>query len=188
MHLRWLPNAISLLRIFLVAPILYYIFAARYDLALVLFFIAGFSDGLDGFLAKTFNWHTRLGALLDPIADKLLAAGCFVTLAMQGLIPVWLAALVVTRDVVIIGGATAYNFLIRPVQGEPTVISKLNTVLELFFVLFVLSRAGFGWPDAITILVLGAAVLVTVVISGTDYVWSWSQRARRSKSEQGMTR
>lgn len=184
MQLRWLPNAISLLRIVLIAPILYFIAGARYDLALALFFIAGFSDGLDGYLAKTFNWHTRLGALLDPIADKLLVAGAFVTLASQELIPVWLATLVVLRDVVIIGGAMAYNFLIRPVQGEPTKISKLNTMLELFLVLFVLSRAEYGWPDRITIVVLGAAVLVTVIISGTDYVWSWSQRARRSKVEQ----
>jgi cardiolipin synthase len=185
MQLRWLPNAISLLRIVLIAPILYYIVGARYDLALALFFIAGFSDGLDGYLAKTFNWHTRLGALLDPIADKLLVAGAFVTLASQGLLPVWLATLVVIRDVVIIGGAMAYNFLIRPVQGEPTKISKLNTMFELLLVLTVLARAGYGWPDEITIVVLGAAVLVTVVISGTDYVWSWSQRARRSKAEQG---
>jgi cardiolipin synthase len=184
MQLRWLPNAISLLRIVLIAPILYYIVGARYDLALALFFIAGFSDGLDGYLAKTFNWHTRLGALLDPIADKLLVAGAFVTLASQGLLPVWLATLVVLRDVVIIGGAMAYNFLIRPVQGEPTKISKLNTMFELLLVLSVLGRAGYGWPDEITIVVLGAAVLVTVVISGTDYVWSWTQRARRSKAEQ----
>ncbi len=184
MQLRWLPNAISLLRIVLIAPILYYIIGAQYDLALGLFFIAGFSDGLDGYLAKTFNWHTRLGALLDPIADKLLVAGAFVTLAVQDLVPVWLATLVVIRDVVIIGGALAYNFLIKPVQGEPTTISKLNTMLELFLVLFVLSRAGFGWPDEITIVVLGAAVFVTVIISGTDYVWSWSQRARRNKGKQ----
>lgn len=184
MQLRWLPNAISLLRIVLIAPILYYIVGARYELALALFFIAGFSDGLDGYLAKTFNWHTRLGALLDPIADKLLVAGAFVTLASQGLLPVWLATLVVLRDVVIIGGAITYNFLIRPVQGEPTKISKLNTMFELLLVLSVLGRAAYGWPDEITIVVLGAAVLVTVVISGTDYVWSWSQRARRSKAEQ----
>jgi cardiolipin synthase (CMP-forming) len=184
MQLRWLPNAISLLRIVLIAPILYYIVAARYDLALALFFIAGFSDGLDGYLAKTFNWNTRLGALLDPIADKLLVAGAFVTLANQGLLPVWLATLVVIRDLVIIGGALAYNFLIGPVQGEPTKISKLNTMFELLLVLFVLSRAGYGWPDEITVVVLGAAVFVTVIVSGTDYVWSWSQRARRSKAEQ----
>lgn len=188
MPLRWLPNAISLLRIVLIAPILYYIIGARFDLALALFFIAGVSDGLDGYLAKTFNWYTRLGALLDPIADKLLVAGAFVTLASQGLLPVWLATLVVIRDLVIIGGAMAYNFLIRPVQGEPTKISKLNTMLELFLVLFVLSHAGYGWPDEITIVVLGAAVLVTVVVSGTDYVWSWSERARRSRGKQETTK
>ena len=82
------------------------------------------------------------------------------------------------RDIVIFGGAVAYNFLIEPVQGEPSRISKLNTALELLFLLFVLSHAGFGWPDAITQTVLGAAILVTVVISGADYVWSWSRRAR----------
>jgi len=178
MSLRWLPNAISLLRIALVVPILLFIFKGHYAWALALFFIAGFSDGIDGYLAKRFDWHTRLGALLDPVADKLLVAGTFITLAYTQHIPVWLAAVVITRDVVIIGGATAYNFLVKPVEGEPTRISKLNTVLELLLLLFVLSRAGFNWPADITITILGAAVLVTVVISGVDYVWSWSKRAR----------
>jgi cardiolipin synthase len=187
MTFRWLPNAISLLRIALIAPILYSILGAHFDMALLLFVVAGFSDGLDGYLAKTFNWHTRLGALLDPIADKLLVAGAFVTLAHSGFIPVWLAALVIFRDIVIIGGATAYNFLIRPVDGEPTTVSKLNTILELLLVLFVLSRAAYGWPDSVTIIVLGAAVMVTVIVSGTDYVWSWSRRARRSKEKQGSS-
>ena len=186
MTLRWLPNAISLLRIVLVAPILYFILQDRHDLALILFFVAGFSDGLDGYLAKTFGWHTRLGALLDPVADKLLVAGCFITLAVVGLIPVWLAIIVVFRDVVIVGGATAYHFLIKPVEGEPSTVSKINTLLELFLVLFLLSREVYGWPDDITILVLGAGVFVTVVISGLDYVLSWSQRARHS-GETGET-
>lgn len=184
MNLRWLPNAISILRIVLIAPILYFIVGERYDLALILFFVAGFSDGLDGYLAKTFNWHTRLGALLDPVADKLLVAGSFVTLAVTGLLPAWLATLVVFRDIVIIGGATAYNFLIKPVEGEPTKISKLNTFLELFLVLFVLSRAGYGWPNHATIIVFGAGVFVTVVVSGVDYVWSWSKRARFGNDRQ----
>jgi len=177
MTLNWLPNAISLFRIVLIPPILLLMLNGRHDVALVLFFVAGFSDGLDGFLAKRFNWHSRAGALLDPIADKLLVAGTFVTLALTGHLPIWLAAIVILRDVVIVGGATAYNFLVRPVEGEPTRISKLNTALELLLVLFVISRAGFGWPDQITITILGAAVLVTVVISGIDYVWSWTRRA-----------
>jgi cardiolipin synthase len=178
MNLRWLPNAISLLRIALIAPILWSIAHNGYEQALILFVLAGFSDGLDGYLAKRFNWHTRMGALLDPIADKLLVAGTFITLVYTGDVPFWLAAIVVLRDIVIVGGATAYNFLIGPVEGEPTRISKLNTALELLFILFVLSRAGFGWPADITITILGAAVLVTVIVSGIDYVWSWTRRAQ----------
>jgi cardiolipin synthase len=178
MSLRWLPNAISLFRIALVVPILLLIVEGRYEVALILFFVAGFSDGVDGYLAKRFDWHTRLGALLDPIADKLLVAGTFLILVYTDHVPVWLAAIVILRDVVIVGGAAAYNFLVGPVEGEPTRISKLNTALELLFVLFVLSRAAFGWPADISITVLGAAVLVTVVISGVDYVWSWTRRAR----------
>jgi cardiolipin synthase len=176
--LHWLPNAISLFRIALIGPVLYLITEDRFDLALALFFLAGFSDGVDGYLAKRFNWHTRIGALLDPIADKLLMAGTYITLAWTGHIPIWMASIVVFRDLVIIGGATAYNFLIKPVEGEPTRISKLNTGLELMFIVFVLSRAAFGWPDLISLTIIGASVLVTVVISGADYVLSWSRRAR----------
>jgi cardiolipin synthase len=178
MSLRWLPNAISLLRIALVAPILLFIVGGRFELALILFFVAGFSDGVDGYLAKRFNWHTRLGALLDPIADKVLVAGTFLILVYTGHAPVWLTAIVILRDVIIVGGAAAYSFFVGPIEGEPTRISKLNTALELLFILFVLSRAAFGWPAEITITVVGAAVLVTVVISGVDYVWSWTRRAR----------
>lgn len=179
MSLNWLPNAISLLRIALIAPILILILQGSFGWALALFWLAGFSDGVDGYLAKRFEWHTRLGALLDPVADKLLVAGLFITLAYTQDIPVWLAAVVILRDVVIVAGATAYNFLVRPVEGEPTRVSKLNTALQLLFLLFVISRAGFGWPEEISITVLGASVLITVVISGVDYVWSWSRRARR---------
>ncbi len=181
MSLNWLPNAISLLRIALVVPILMLILEGSFGFALVLFGLAGFSDGLDGYLAKRFSWHSRLGALLDPVADKLLVAGMFITLAYTQHIPVWLAGIVILRDVVIVAGATAYNFFVRPLQGEPTRVSKLNTALQLLFLLFVLSRAGFGWPDQISITVLGASILVTVVISGFDYVCSWTRRARRGE-------
>lgn len=183
MTLRWLPNAISIMRIVLVAPILKYIVDGSYTLALVLFLVAGFSDGVDGFLAKRYDWHTRIGALLDPIADKLLVGGTFITMVIAGLVPAWFAAMIILRDVVIVGGATAYNFFVRPVEGEPTRISKLNTALQLLFVVFVLGHAGFGWPDRIAITVIGAGVIVTVVISGLDYVWSWARRAREDGAQ-----
>lgn len=179
MSLSWIPNAISTLRILLVAPVLLLIDAGEYGWALALFTFAGFSDGLDGYLAVRFNWQSKLGALLDPVADKLLVAGMFIMLAVVELIPVWLTAVVLIRDIVIVAGATAYNFLIRPVEGEPTRISKLNTTVQLLFLLFVLSRAAFEWPEEITLTILGAAILVTTVVSGIDYVVQWSGRARR---------
>jgi len=179
MSLRWLPNAITLARIVLIVPVLGLIHAGEYAWALLLFAIAGFSDGLDGFLAVRFDWQTRLGALLDPVADKLLVAGMFVALTLNGELPVWLTAMVIARDVIILGGATAYHYLIEPVQGEPSLVSKLNTTLQLLLLLSVLCRAAFGWPDAVTVTVLGAATMVTVVISGADYVLRWSARARR---------
>ncbi len=181
MFLSWLPNAISLFRIALIPPTLYMVVSGQFGWALALFFIAGFSDGVDGFLAVRFNWQSRLGGLLDPAADKLLMTGMFVTLAWEGLIPVWLAAAVIGRDAVIVTGALVYNFFFQPLKGEPTRVSKTNTALQILFVLFVISRAGYGWPAEITITLLGAAVLVTVVISGTDYVLSWTRRARASE-------
>lgn len=177
MSLKWIPNAISLLRIALIPPILLLVVEDEFGWALLLFWIAGFSDGIDGYLATRFDWQTRLGALLDPIADKLLVAGLFITLAWLERVPVWLTTAVILRDLVIIGGAVLYHCMIQPVEGEPTRISKLNTALQLLFLLFVLSRAAFGWPDEISLTVLGAATLVTVVVSGIDYVLRWSDRA-----------
>jgi cardiolipin synthase len=177
MSLKWIPNAISTLRIALVAPVLWLILQDEFAWAMLLFWVAGFSDGLDGYLATRYGWQSRTGALLDPIADKLLVAGMFITLTYTQHIPVWLTGVILFRDVVIVGGAVAYNYLVKPVQGEPTRISKLNTVVQLLFLLLVLSRAAFGWPDQIALIVLGAAALVTAVISGVDYVMQWATRA-----------
>lgn len=179
MSLNWIPNAISMLRIALVVPVLWLILSGNYGWALLLFWIASFSDGIDGYLATRFGWQSKTGALLDPIADKLLVAGMFVALTYTQHIPIWLTTVVLFRDVVIVGGAVAYNYLIKPIEGEPTPVSKLNTVVQLLFLLFVLSRAAFGWPDKIALTILGAATLVTVVISGFDYVAEWADRARR---------
>ena len=178
MSLSWLPNAISISRIALILPILLLFINNQFGWALGLFLAAGLSDGIDGYLAKRFHWDTRLGAFLDPAGDKLLLAWSYGTLAYLGHIPVWLAVVVIFRDVVIVAGSFMYHYLVRRLEGEPTRISKLNTALEFVFLVFVMSKAGYGWPDDITITVLGAAVLVTVVISGYDYVWNWIRSAR----------
>jgi len=178
MSLRWLPNAISVMRIALILPILVLFVNDEFGWALGLFLLAGLSDGIDGYVAKRYNWHSRLGAFLDPAGDKLLVAWSYGTLAYLGHIPVWLAVIVILRDVIIVAGSFIYHYLVRRLEGEPTRISKLNTGLEIVYLVFVMSEAGYGWPDSITLTVLGASVLVTVVISGYDYVSNWIRSAR----------
>ncbi len=178
MSLRWIPNAISVMRIALILPILVLFINDEFGWALGLFGFAALSDGVDGYVAKKFNWHSRLGAFLDPAGDKLLLAWSYGTLAYLGHIPVWLAVIVILRDVIIVAGSIMYHYLVRRLEGTPTRISKLNTGLEFVYLVFVISEAGYGWPDRITLIVVGAAVLVTVVISGYDYVWNWIRSAR----------
>ena len=178
MDYSWIPNAISLMRIFLIAPIILLFVDGEFGWALLLFVIAGLSDGIDGYIAKKYDWDTRLGAFLDPAGDKLLVAWSFGTLAWLGHIPVWLAVIVIARDVIIVAGSFLYHYLVRRLEGDPSFISKFNTALEFSFLVLVMARAGFGWPDDITITVVGAAVLVTVVISGYDYVSGWVRNAR----------
>ncbi len=176
--LHHLPNAICVVRIVLILPIVMLLLAGEYRLALGLVLVAGASDALDGWLAKTFGWQTRLGGLLDPAADKLLLVSLFLTLTWLGLTPVWLTAVVLGRDLVIVSGAVAFNFLIRKVQPEPSKVSKLNSFLQLLYGGSVLALQAFGWPPDIVPLLIGAAVLVTSVVSGLDYVLTWGHRAR----------
>ena len=183
MSLAWIPNAICVFRILLVGPVVWVLLEGRFEIALVLIAIAGFSDGLDGFLAKRFHWQSRLGGLLDPAADKLLLVSVFVTLTYLGLAPFWLALTVVLRDAVIVCGAFAYQMMIGPVYGEPRRISKLNTACQLLFVLFLMTRQAYGRPPDISVLLLGAGVFYTSVISGLDYILTWSRRAWTQKAK-----
>jgi cardiolipin synthase len=178
LSLRQLPNAICIARILLVWPIIVLMLEGQYRLALGVVVIAGASDGVDGFLAKTFGWQTRLGGLLDPIADKLLLISLFLTLTWLGLTPLWLTVVVLGRDLVIVTGAVAFNFLVGKVHGEPSKVSKLNTFIQLIYIVGVLAAEAYGWPPALLLMTTGAAVFITSVVSGLDYVLTWSHRAR----------
>ncbi|MGI9330262.1 MAG: CDP-alcohol phosphatidyltransferase family protein [Gammaproteobacteria bacterium] len=178
LSLSQIPNAICVLRIALIPPIVLALMRGDYPLALLLVMLAAFSDVLDGWLAKRFSWQTRIGGWLDPVADKLLLVTLFITLAWMGLSPVWLTAVVLGRDVVIVGGALAFNFLIAKVKAEPSTISKLNTLFQLIYCTLILASMAFRLPMDTALIMAGAAVLVTSVISGLDYVLIWSRRAR----------
>jgi cardiolipin synthase len=172
-----IPNMICIVRIILVFPIVQCLLTGQYLPALVLIFVAGFSDGLDGYLAKHFQWRTRLGGILDPLADKLLMVSVILTLTYLDLSPAWLAFVVIGRDIVIVTGSVLYNILIGPVEPDPSRISKLNTGILLLYMLFVISRQAFGWPQEISVTLIGAGVLLTSVVSGLDYVVRWGAKA-----------
>lgn len=172
---RHIPNIISLLRVLLVYPVAHFLLTGRYDLALALFIVAGLSDAVDGFLAKHFHWQSKLGSLLDPLADKLLLLTCFILGAQLGLLPMWVTAAVVARDAVILGGATAYYFLLHPFEGHPHWTSKVNTFLQLVLIVAVLFHHGVTALPSFLMNTLTGLVLLTTALSGVIYVMVWGR-------------
>jgi cardiolipin synthase len=182
MNLARLPNLICLLRMLLVIPVVWFLVRAEYQLALGLVVIAGLSDGLDGYLARHFGWTSRIGGLLDPLADKMLFVAVFAALAWDGLVPGWLFAVVLVRDFVIVSGAIAYELLIGPVEPRPSAAGKLNTVIALLYLFFVIAWQIWGWPPSVSITIAGAGVFVVSLVSGMDYVLTWSRLARQARA------
>ncbi len=177
--LRQLPNLLTGLRLVLVPPILWLLLVGDYARALGLAVVAGISDWLDGALARRFGWQSRIGGILDPLADKLLLVGTYVVLGILGHLPAWLVGLVVLRDVVIVAGAAVYHFRFEAVQPEPTRLSKINTVAQLLLMMVTLVElAGLPVKDPI-LFGLIAAVGVLVVATLIQYVGIWSARAAR---------
>lgn len=179
---RHIPNLISGLRLLLVPPVVMWILEEQPLPALVVFLIAGISDGVDGFLAKRYGWQSQLGGFLDGIADKLLLMGAMLALAWVGYLPAWLVAAAFCRDAVIVAGAIAYRVLIGRFQPDPSHLSKLNTVCQLGVVAVALTAwLGLGYPAAL-ISGLYWVSLALIVSSGVGYVVVWGRRARAASA------
>jgi cardiolipin synthase len=175
--MRHLPNLICLLRVALVWPIATALHAREFGTALALFIAAAVSDGLDGYLAKRFNWTSELGKVLDPVADKLLLVTVFVECAWLGLAPWWLTAAVVARDVLIGLGAITYRLWFGPLRGRPTIVSKVNTAAQLLYVLLLILNATLHVPAHELLDALALVAFATTVISGVHYVLTFTRRA-----------
>ena len=187
MNLRDLPNLITVLRILLVPPVALLLVEGDFGWALVLFAAAGVSDGIDGYLARRFGWRSRLGAFLDPFADKLLMLAVYLTLGWEGHLPAWLVAAVIGRDVIIVVGAVAYQYLVERLDIRPSYASKLNTVFQiLLVVVLLLGLSGVPVPPQVITLMI-YIVLGTTVASGAGYVWEWGRRLVRAVREKGDT-
>ena len=181
---RLIPNIISSIRILLVIPVAWYLWHREYAMALLVFVVAGLSDGVDGYLARRYQWISRVGGWLDPIADKLMQVTTYILLAWNALIPVWLVVLVLARDVLIVAGGTVY-YVVERVDASPSLISKINTVFQILLVALVLMDQLYSFAEW---LVEGMILLValTTIWSGVDYVVTWGMKAARvSKSTKG---
>ena len=179
LNLRHLPNLITGLRLILVAPIVWLLLEGRYRESFYLFVVAGVSDLVDGFLARHFGWTSRLGAILDPLADKALVVGTLLVLGWRGELPFWLVSLAVGRDAMLLGLSVGYHYLIEPLWPEPLPSSKFNTLLQLMLVAAVLFSQAV-WPLPGTLLTsLVFATGLTTLWSGCAYLWVWGRRAWR---------
>jgi cardiolipin synthase len=186
MSLRQLPNIITIARMLAVLPLLWWLRHGQYLPALATALIAGLSDGVDGWLAKRYNWRTWLGSVLDPIADKVLLDGSFVGLWLAGAAPHWLVLLVLGRDAVIVTGASTYHFLIGPVKGQPTLLGKVSTVAQIVLVLALLCELAWHWLPANIANTAIWIVAALTLASGLDYVIRWSLKTRRALRERAQ--
>jgi len=168
-----LPNIITLGRILLVPVTIWLIVSDAFFLAFIAFIVAGISDAVDGFIAKRFDLATELGAYLDPIADKLLLVGIYVSLGLLQHLPAWLVILVASRDILIIGGMLLAWLIGRPIKVHPLPISKINTVLQIALAGVALGVLAFELSDDWPVVWGSAVVGVSTVASGGAYIRQW---------------
>lgn len=175
----YVPNIITITRLFLVPVILWLIVAEKPFTAFVVFLFAGLTDALDGFLARRFGWQTELGAYLDAIADKALLMSVYAVLGFYGHLPAWLVILVISRDILIIGAVMLGWLLDRAMALHPNLLSKVNTALQIALAVLVLAERGLalGWGDAIAIFIWVTGA--TTALSAIVYLVSWLHHMAR---------
>ena len=183
-----IPNIICIIRIILVFPIVYYLHNDEWLYAFVLFFIAGISDGIDGYLARKFSWQSKLGSILDPLADKLLMLVLYIMLAYKDIIPDWLALLVVARDIIIILGAMIYHWLTRELNISPLISSKINTAFQITFVIAIMYNSAIASLSETLIYLLQLGVIFTTIYSGVSYVIRWTQYTIKYQSKNNQNK
>lgn len=167
------PNLITLLRLCAVPAAVWLILQREMAWAFWLFVAAGISDAVDGFIAKRFGLRSRVGAVLDPVADKALLVSVYVTLGAIGILPSWLVILVVFRDVLIVGGVLTLYVLGEDVVIRPLFVSKANTTAQIVLAAAVLLHAAYGVPGERTVAMLVWLVAASTVASGAAYLVRW---------------
>lgn len=166
-----LPNAITIIRILLIPLFLYKVIEGDMVFATAVYLTAAVTDGLDGFIARVWDMRTKLGTFLDPMADKLLVATSFLALSVMGIIPLWLAIAVLTRDFIIVCGSLLVYLMKNQLEIRPTPIGKITTFFQFSYILLVLVHSAFGLQhlDTVTSLLIYVTGGLTV-LSGAVYI------------------
>ncbi len=170
---RNIPNLLTLLRMCAAPVLILFLMERNYGVAAFLFLVAGITDALDGWFAERFDCVTRLGTILDPIADKMLIITAYIVLALLGDIPLWLMLIVGFRDLGIVGGYLILQTIHDEMPPQPSLLSKLNTLAQITFVLIVMINK-IGWitlSDVVNVLLW--LVAFTTLVSGFHYIYRW---------------
>ena len=179
--IKQIPNLLTLLRIGAVPILILFLNNGQYGPALIVFVAAGITDGLDGWIAKRFDSASHLGAILDPLADKMLIVSAYIMLAISGNIPFWLLLIIGFRDIGIIGGVLVLQTLHGQVQMRPSPLSKLNTFLQLSLVFLIMMEQVSLLSLSNLTEILMWLVVITTLASAFHYVFYWFLRPSDSQ-------
>ncbi len=175
--LAWVPNLITLARLFAVPVTVYFLLESRVAEAFWVFVAAGVSDAVDGIIAKRFHVESEVGAYLDPLADKALLVSIFITLGYLDQVAIWLVILIVFRDMLIVGGAILFQTLTQSLRMEPLMVSKTNTLAQIVLAGLILAELGLEIGLAAFIHIMIYVATATTLASGGAYVIKWGRRA-----------
>lgn len=157
-----IPNLITIARLLMVPLVVVMIGAGQWVAAFAIFVLAGVSDAVDGFIARRWNMRSQLGAHLDPLADKALLVSIYIALAIHGVLPGWVAIVVVSRDIMIVSAMVLSMLLGKPLEVRPLIVSKLNTGAQIGFAALMLGSNAFGGTPPVLVEI---ALLVTVALT-----------------------
>jgi cardiolipin synthase (CMP-forming) len=178
-----IPNLITIGRILLVPITIWLLISEEFGLAFLTFILAGISDGVDGFLARRWKMQSELGAYLDPLADKALLVSVYAALGLIKVLPAWLVLIVITRDILIVGGVLLARVLDKPLAMKPLTISKINTAVQIAFAGLVLGVLSTNL-NAKPILIIGTiTVAALTILSGAFYLRDWTTHMNLDESK-----
>lgn len=177
--MHYIPNIITLLRLLAVLPCAWLLWLENYQIALYVFALAGVSDGVDGYLARRFAWKSHWGAVMDPLADKLLLVMTAGILTLKGLLPFALFVLMMSRDVLILSGAALYRLKFGPFQVQASIWGKLSTFFQVLMLIAILVHGAYASLALLPLYIIMWLCAVITGVSGLHYCWVWMNKAHQ---------